>query len=89
MGMKLESVKNFITNYKFDNPNWKTSEIKEGLKRLLGEEVGIKVNYIKDVKINEILSTSEEVTIIESIDISFTDDDDKIKTMEYKPNDIY
>lgn len=89
MGMKLEIVRNFITSYKFDNANWKTSDIKKGLKGLLGEEVAIQVNYIRDVKINEILSTSEEVTIIESINISFTDDDDKIKTMEYKPNDIY
>lgn len=82
--MKKEIIRNyFIKNVDFTNDKWSAKSIREELKNILGEEPGIKVNYIKDVVINEVTSTAKEIKKVESVTLYFTDLDDKITTMEF------
>ncbi len=84
ISMKEKSIKDFILNYDFKNENWSVTEIKANLKRLLGEEPAIKINYDKDAMVNEITGEAKEVTKLSSIKIIFTDLDDSMKTVEFQ-----
>ncbi len=82
--MKEVSIRDFIANYDFTNDNWSVKEIKTNLKRLLGEVPAIKINYEKDVMINEVSGESKEVSKLTSIAIIFTDLDDNLKRVEFQ-----
>jgi hydrogenase maturation factor HypE len=82
--MKEDSIRKFILDYDFSNENWSVNEIKANLKRLLGEEPAIKINYNKDVAVNEISGEAKEITKLASISIVFTDLDDNMKKLEFQ-----
>lgn len=69
--MREELISNFISGVNFSG-EWSQKDIKEGLKKILGEEPAIKFNYTKDARINEVNSEAYEVNILESIDIMFS-----------------
>ena len=84
MSIKESIIQNHISSINWKRDDWKISEIKDFLKKSLGEEPSVVVNWKKDVMINEVSGTAEEIKAPESVQIVFTDLDDKIKKLEYK-----
>ena len=82
--MKNSIITNYISSFNFDNEDWSVEEIKYNLKVLLGETPAVKVDYVKDVKINEIKGEAEEFKKMESITVIYTDTDNKIKKSEFR-----
>lgn len=80
--MKENSIQQYISAVNF-NEHWSVNDIKNGLQKLLGEIPGIKVNYEKDVSVNEIKGEAVEIKKLKSIEVVFTDLDDQIKKVEY------
>lgn len=81
--VKENNIQNYIMGIDFSSDDWSVESIKESIKRMSGEMPGIKVNYTKDVLINEIKGEAQEYKKLSSIEIVFTDLDDKIKRLEY------
>lgn len=81
--LKEISIREYISKIDFNLDDWKLSEIKENMRKFLGEEPGIDVVYKKDVMINEVMGTSEEIKSVEKVSIVFTDLDDKFKKLEF------
>jgi hypothetical protein len=81
--MKEESIRNYVGTIDFNRDDWKLSQIKEEMRKFLGEEPGIDIVYKKDVILNEFLGEAEEVKKVETIAIVFTDLDDKFKKLEF------
>jgi hypothetical protein len=81
--MKEESIRNYILSIDFNRDDWKLPQIKEEMRKFLGEEPGIDIIYKKDVIINEILGEAKEFKKIEKVEIVFTDLDDKFKKLQF------
>ena len=84
MSIKESIIQNYISSINWKRDDWKISEIKDYLKKSLGEEPSVVVNWKKDVMINEVSGSAEEIKVPESVQIVFTDLDDKIKKLQYK-----
>lgn len=85
--MKEMAIRDYISKIDFKNDDWKISELKENMRRFLGEEPGIDVIYKKDVMINEVSGESKEFVDVDKIQIIFTDTDDKFKKLEFLVNE--
>ncbi len=85
--IKEFSIREYISKIDFKNDDWKLSQIKEDLRRFLGEEPGVDVIYKKDVMINEFSGEAKEFLDIDKIQIIYTDTDDKIKKVEFNVNE--
>ena len=72
----------YISHIDFKSDDWKLSQIKEDMRRFLGEEPGIDILYKKDVMINEVTGKAQEFKDIDRIQIIFTDTDDRFKKIE-------
>ena len=81
--MKEMAIRDYISKIDFKHDDWKLSEIKENMRRFLGEEPGIEVVYKKDVMVNEFTGESKEFVDVDRIQIVFTDTDDKFKKIEF------
>ena len=81
--MKEMAIRDYISKIDFKNDDWKLSELKENMRKFLGEEPGIEVVYKKDVMVNEFTGESKEFLDIDKIQIVFTDTDDKFKKLEF------
>jgi len=81
--MKENAIRDYILNIDFTRDDWKTSIIKEDMRKFLGEEPGIEIQYKKDVILNEVKGEAEEIRKPEKISIVFTDLDDKFKKLEF------
>jgi hypothetical protein len=81
--MKEMAIREYISRIDFKNDDWKLSELKENMRRFLGEEPGIDVIYKKDVMVNEFTGESKEFVDVDRIQIVFTDTDDKFKKLEF------
>lgn len=81
--MKEIAIKEYISTIDFRRDDWKLSEMKERLRKFLGEEPGIDISYKKDVVLNEVKGEAEEIKTIDRISIVFTDLDDKFKKIEF------
>jgi hypothetical protein len=81
--MKEIAIRDYISKIDFKHDDWKISEIKENMRRFLGEEPGIEVVYKKDVMVNEFTGESKEFVDVDRIQIVFTDTDDKFKKLEF------
>jgi hypothetical protein len=81
--MKEMAIRDYISKIDFKHDDWKISEIKENMRRFLGEEPGIEVVYKKDVMVNEFTGESKEFVDVDRIQIVFTDTDDKFKKIEF------
>ena len=84
--MIQSKIAEYISDIDFKSGKWSINEIKANLKRMLGETPAIKVNYEKDVLINEIKGEAKEIKKISSLDIVFTDVDNNIKKMNLNIN---
>jgi hypothetical protein len=85
--MKEMAIRDYISKIDFKHDDWKISEIKENMRRFLGEEPGIEVVYKKDVMVNEVSGESKEFVDVDKIQIVFTDTDDKFKKLEFLVNE--
>ena len=85
--IKEFSIREYISKIDFKNDDWKLSQIKEDLRKFLGEEPGVDVIYKKDVMINEFSGEAKEFLDIDKIQIIYTDTDDKIKKIEFNVNE--
>ncbi len=81
--MKEMAIRDYISKIDFKNDDWKLSELKENMRKFLGEEPGIEVVYKKDVMVNEFTGESKEFLDIDKIQIVFTDTDDRFKKLEF------
>lgn len=81
--MKEIAIRDYISKIDFKHDDWKISEIKENMRRFLGEEPGIEVVYKKDVMVNEVSGESKEFVDVDRIQIIFTDTDDRFKKLEF------
>ena len=81
--MKEMAIKEYIAKINFKTDDWKLSQIKEDMRRFLGEEPGIDVIYKKDVMVNEVSGEAKEFVDVDKIQIIFTDTDDKFKKIEF------
>ena len=80
--LKEISIREYISKIDFKSDDWKISQIKEDMRRFLGEEPGIDILYKKDVMINEVTGKAQEFKDIDRIQIIFTDTDDRFKKIE-------
>jgi hypothetical protein len=85
--MKEMAIREYISRIDFKNDDWKLSELKENMRKFLGEEPGIDVIYKKDVMVNEVSGESKEFVDVDKIQIIFTDTDDKFKKLEFLVNE--
>jgi hypothetical protein len=81
--MKEQSIRNYVSSIDFNKDDWRLPQIKEDMRKFLGEEPGIDIIYKKDVILNEFLGEAEEIKKVEKISIVFTDLDDKFKKVEF------
>ena len=81
--MKEMAIRDYISKIDFKHDDWKLSELKENMRKFLGEEPGIEIVYKKDVMVNEFTGESKEFLDIDKIQIVFTDTDDKFKKLEF------
>lgn len=81
--MKEEMIKNYIASVDF-NRDWKLSSIKEGLRKFLGEEPGVDIQYKKDVLLNEVNGEAKEIEKVNTVIVVFTDDDNRFKKLEFR-----
>ena len=69
--LKEQQINNFI--YQMDLQNATASEIKNGLKRILGEEPAVKFLYASEKKLNEKTGAVERTPqTLESVEIFYT-----------------
>jgi hypothetical protein len=81
--MKEMAIKEYIAKINFKADDWKLSQIKEDMRRFLGEEPGIDIIYKKDVMVNEFTGEAKEFKDIDKVEIIFTDTDDKFKKLQF------
>ena len=85
--MKEIAIRDYISKIDFKHDDWKLSQLKEEMRRFLGEEPGVDIIYKKDVMVNEFTGESKEFLDIDKIQIIFTDTDDRFKKIEFLLSD--
>lgn len=71
---KKDLILSVIENINFkDDSQWSVSLIKHELKRVLGEEPAIKINYEKDVVLNEFNKEATEIEKLTSIEVIYSE----------------
>ena len=81
--LKEISIRDYISRINFKTDDWKISQIKEDMRRFLGEEPGIDIVYKKDVMVNEFTGEAKEFKQIDKVQIVFTDLDNRFKKLEF------
>ena len=81
--LKEISIRDYISKINFKSDDWKISQIKEDMRRFLGEEPGIDIIYKKDVMVNEFTGEAKEFKQIDKVQIVFTDLDNRFKKLEF------
>jgi hypothetical protein len=81
--LKEISIIDYISKINFKTDDWKISQIKEDMRRFLGEEPGVDIIYKKDVMINEFTGEAKEFKEIDKVQIIFTDLNDRFKKIEF------
>ena len=81
--MKEIAIRDYISTIDFKRDDWKLSEIKQHMRRFLGEEPGVDIVYKKDVMINELKGEAEEIKAVQKVSIVFYDLDEKFKKLDF------
>jgi hypothetical protein len=81
--IKEMAIREYISNIDFKRDDWKLSEIKENMRRFLGEEPGVDVIYKNDVLLNELKGEAQEIKTVEKVSIVFYDLDEKFKMLTF------
>ena len=81
--MKEIAIRDYISKINFKIDDWKLTQIKEDMRKFLGEEPGIDIIYKKDVMINEFTGEAKEFKDVDKVSIIFTDLDNRFKKIEF------
>jgi hypothetical protein len=81
--MKENLIREYIMSINFNRDDWKVSDMVSDMKRFLGEEPGISIQWEKDAVLNEATGESEVFEKVKKISIIFTDTSDKFKKLEF------
>lgn len=81
--MKEIAIRDYISTIDFKRDDWKLSEIKQHMRRFLGEEPGVDIVYKKDVMINELKGEAEEIKSVQKVSIVYYDLDEKFKKLDF------
>ena len=81
--MKEISIREYVSNIDFRSEDWSLTKIKEDMRKFLGEEPAIDIDYKKDILINEVKGEAEEIKSIDKVTIVFFDLDEKFKKLEF------
>lgn len=81
--MKELSIREYISKIDFRRDDWRLPQIKEDMRKFLGEEPGIDILYKKDVMVNEETGEAQEFKNIDKVQIVFYDVDEKFKKLEF------
>jgi hypothetical protein len=83
MTLKESAIRDYISNIDFKRDDWKLSDMKKDMRRFLGEEPSIDIDYKNDVLIDEIVGEAKVIKSLEKVSIVFFDTDDKFKKLEF------
>lgn len=72
-------IKEYLSTINFNENNWSYHTIESDLQKLIGERPSLRINRERDVMLTENMDESKEVEVIKSVDVIYTDDNDKIK----------
>ena len=81
--MKEMAIREYVSHIDFKKDDWKISQIKEDMRKFLGEEPGIDIIYKKDVMINEVTGKAQEIKDIDKVQIIYFDTDERFKKLEF------
>ena len=81
--MKEIAIRDYISKINFKIDDWRLTQIKEDMRKFLGEEPGIDIIYKKDVMVNEFTGEAKEFKDIDRVSIIFTDLDNRFKKVEF------
>jgi hypothetical protein len=81
--IKENMIKNYISSVDFNGDNWNISKIKEDMRKFLGEEPGIDVEYGKDILMNEDMTSAKEIIKLQKLSIVFYDIDNRFKKLDF------
>ena len=70
--MKEQMIRDYIAGIDFQR-DWKLSNIKENLRKFLGEEPGVDIIYSKTAILNEVNGEAKEIENVDRVIIVFTD----------------
>ena len=80
--LKENAIREYISKIDFKRDDWKLSQLKEDMRKFLGEEPGVDIVYKKDVMVTE-SGKSKEFVDIDKVEIVIFDTDDKFKKLEF------
>lgn len=83
MTLKESAIRDYISNIDFKRDDWKLSDMKKDMRRFLGEEPSIDIDYKNDVLIDEIVGEAKSIKSLDKVSIVFFDTDDKFKKLEF------
>jgi hypothetical protein len=83
MTLKEYAIREYISNIDFKRDDWKLSDIKRDMRKFLGEEPSIDIDYKNDVLIDEIVGEAKSIKSLEKVSIVFFDTDDRFKKLEF------
>jgi hypothetical protein len=81
--MRQEILNDYFSKVNFKKTDWTVNNIKKDIQILLGEIPAMQLEYRTVEKLNESTNAMEKIENLESIEITFTDDNDKFKTLKY------
>lgn len=76
-------INEYISSINFKKGDWSLKKIKADINKMLGETPAVNLSYDKQRKIDEGSGEEKIIERLECLEISFTDDNDKIKTLKY------
>lgn len=83
--MKADAIRKYVAGIDFRRGDWSIHDMVRDMQRFLGEAPSVDVTYRKDAMVAELTGTAREVKLLDKITVVFTDTDDKIKKIEFKP----
>jgi hypothetical protein len=83
MTLKESAIRDYISNIDFKRDDWKLSDMKRDMRRFLGEEPSIEIEYKNDVLIDEIVGEAKSIKSLDKVSIVFFDTDDRFKKLDF------
>ena len=83
MTLKESAIRDYISNIDFKRDDWKLSDIKRDMRKFLGEEPSIDIDYKNDILIDEIVGEAKSIKSLDKVSIVFFDTDDRFKKLEF------
>jgi hypothetical protein len=82
---KEQIITDYLSGINFESGDWNYRQLQLGLRDKIGEMPAIDIEYVKDVKINEINSEATEIRKINKINVIFSPElDTSFKKLTFK-----